>query len=153
MCTTYNAISTPSPPGPKMMFLPYQMLLTIIFASFDALVYRLEYISAGAINTGFIKLMHLQEQLDIDVVPPAQPRAPFKATHSTSHPIPPSIGPSSSQPSSSFPPSFHFFSSVTFLTSTLLRLKVCPSNHISTNPFSPINLFFIILLVHPLLTP
>lgn len=38
-----KAISGPSPPGPKMLLLPYRML-TISFAGFDASVYRFQCI-------------------------------------------------------------------------------------------------------------
>lgn len=81
------------------MSLPYRMLLTVIFAYFDAPIYRLKYKNPGAITTSSVKLMQL-DKVDASTAEP-QPSQPRPVAPSASQPVPPSVGQSSSQNTSS----------------------------------------------------
>lgn len=109
MCVTCKVTPSSSPFGPKMMSLPYRMLLTVILASFDAPLHQVDWDSAVAVNTSSVKLMHLHLHPDINVVALPQPLPSSSSTTTTSQPIPPSVGPFLSQPSSSVPPTSPIF--------------------------------------------
>lgn len=149
MRATYKCNSYP--PGPKILSLPSGMLLTVIFARFHAFVYRLPHTSASAITTSFVKLMQLHKHPDTQSMPQTHPFSPTPPW--TSHLVLPSIGFSSSQPSSSFPLTSPFFRLMTFSTLTLLHIKVHQFHPASTNLFSPTNHLFLLLLILPVLKP
>lgn len=68
MHTTYILFSSPSPPNIGKLSLPYAMLLTIIFAHFNAPVYHLKATTPSAINTTSVKLVQLNASTSQPVI-------------------------------------------------------------------------------------
>lgn len=124
MRATYKTTSGPSPPGPKMLSLPYWMLLTLIFTRFHvpfySLVPSIPLISSSCTSTSILKSSHIH-------LPPVPPRLGSPVL---------------------FLCPLHFSHLITLLISTLLHFKVRQSNLVSTNPFSLTNHIFLLLLVH-----
>lgn len=90
----------------KKLSLLYGMLLTIIFAHFNALIYHFKSKKPAPISTTMVKLV----QLDTSTFHP-QSSQPLLVASSATQIVPPFLGQSSSQPSSSILQSTHFFTS------------------------------------------
>lgn len=69
MRATYRTISSDAPPAPRMLTLPYEMSLTIIFARFNAPVYRLPSSDDGALPS-YVELMQLHKHPGIPMPQP-----------------------------------------------------------------------------------
>lgn len=128
------------------------MLLTIIFAHFNALIYHFKSKKPAPISTTMVKLV----QLDTSTFHP-QSSQPLLVASSATQIVPPFVGQSSSQPSSSILQSTHFFTSHFSLRDFLNLNSPHPQSASPpppppnlTNPFQ-INRLFPLRMANPLL--